>query len=108
MAPKSPGTAVPVALSRLARKRWYIFKHSNAGSAQDPQISFIVGYLLAWRESIAGGASFADLPQQLARLSDLLEDTQAWQQAADGAVTENELDEEEKAQLAEFTPEEVA
>ena len=87
------------AVSRIARRRWYVFKHSNAGSSQDPQTSFIVGYLLAYREAVTGSAAFAGLPEQLHRLSELLEDTEQWQAAADGAIDESELDEDERAEL---------
>jgi hypothetical protein len=91
------------AISRLARKRWFIFKHANAGSSQDPQTSFIVGYLLGWRECVSGTAGFAGLPEQLHRLSELLEDTAQWQAAAEAAVTEEELDADELAEIQRLT-----
>jgi len=87
------------AVGRLARRRWFIFKHANAGSSQDPQTSFIVGYLLGWRECVSGSAAFAGLPEQLHRLSELLEDTTNWQAAADLAVEESELDDDERAEF---------
>lgn len=87
------------AISRLARKRWYLFRHANQASAQDPRTAFIVGYLLGWRECVSGTASFAGLPEALHRLSELLEDTTAWQAAAELAVDDSDLDADELEEI---------
>ena len=87
------------ALSRLARKRWYIFKHANPATAADPRASFVVAYMLGWRECVSGSAAFAGLPEQLHRLSDLLEDTQQWQAAVDIAVEGEEVTSAEEEPL---------
>jgi hypothetical protein len=86
-------------VSRLARRRWYVYHHANVASSSDPRTSFIVGYLLGWRECVIGSAAFVGLPDLLRRLNELLEDSQAWQAAAD-VVDDADLEADMEAELA--------
>lgn len=111
MPPKVPGEAVPAgspAIQKLALKRWYIFKHYNPGSSQDSRTTFIVAYLLGWRECLSNSGSFAGLPEQLARLSDLLEDTRDWQGAGEQAVGDEDLEAERWRAAEESAEQELA
>jgi hypothetical protein len=63
----TPGEAVP-SVSEAARKSWYAFKHFNAGSSQDPYLSYLSGYQRAVADMLVDQFQFRGLDDLLERV----------------------------------------
>jgi len=82
-------------VAEAARKSWYAFKHFNAGSSQDPMISYLAGY----RRGVADVATDAfglggwdALTRRLLKvLEDLLDTREAVRMVTDEEAPAGEL-----------------
>jgi hypothetical protein len=73
MPARSSGEAVP-SVAEAADNSWWTFKYYNPGSASDPRLAYIAGYRRAYKDALADSAEFAGLPDQIRRLTELLEE----------------------------------
>lgn len=68
----SPGEAVP-SVSDAAQNSWYAFKHFNAGSSQDPRLSYLAGYQRAIADMLVDQFQFRGLDLTLERVLDVFQ-----------------------------------
>ena len=75
-------------LGRAAEKSWYVFRHLNAGSSQDPRLSYLTAYRRGYRDCLADTSEFAGLQRAMERLADILEDGRVERQVIDSVTDE--------------------
>lgn len=72
MPAKTPSEAVPN-VSSQALSSWYAFKHFNAGSSQDPKLSYLAGYQRCAADMLVDLFEFRGLDTLLERVLSVFE-----------------------------------
>lgn len=68
------GSGVSKTVAEAANSSWYAFKHFNAGSSQEPHLSYLAGYRRGVADSMADQFGFAGWDLLTHRLVELLDE----------------------------------
>lgn len=74
MPKRAPGETVSRSVAEAANGSWFAFKHFNAGSSQEPRLSYLAGYRRGVADAMADQFGFAGWDLLTHRLVELLDE----------------------------------